>query len=74
MRTTKSKWLIAAATVVLSVAAFEPAAARSYCAHYTDGGTNCGFRTMAQCLAAVSGAGGSCSINPRSVARRARHY
>ncbi|MBI3704376.1 MAG: DUF3551 domain-containing protein [Rhizobiales bacterium] len=38
-----------------------------WCALYKDGGggaTNCGFVTVAQCRAAISGAGGMCYENP----------
>ena len=37
-----------------------------WCAEYNEGAgaTNCGFATFQQCLAAVSGIGGSCSPNP----------
>ena len=46
----------------------KPAEARSggWCASYNmDGGaTNCGFATFQQCMAAVSGVGGSCSPSP----------
>jgi hypothetical protein len=37
-----------------------------WCAAYSGdggGGTNCGFITYAQCMATVSGIGGSCEIN-----------
>lgn len=37
-----------------------------YCAVYSDGSTNCGFPTLASCRLAVSGAGGSCNVNPRA--------
>ena len=49
-------WLIAAA----------PAAADPYpwCAQYgRDGGRNCGFLTLQQCLDTVSGVGGGCERN-----------
>ena len=49
----------------------KPAEARDYpwCAYYNfgkDGGgaTNCGWATFEQCLATVSGIGGSCGPNP----------
>jgi tetratricopeptide (TPR) repeat protein len=32
-----------------------------WCAQYSYGATNCGFSTQSQCLATVSGVGGSCS-------------
>jgi len=37
-----------------------------WCAYYSGkegGGTNCGFTTFQQCLATVSGIGGSCNVN-----------
>jgi hypothetical protein len=39
---------------------FATPAAAQWCANYTRGGVNCGFRTYQQCMASVSGAGGSC--------------
>jgi hypothetical protein len=55
--------------VFVAVASFEaPAQARNggWCANYNMGGgaTNCGFATFQQCMAAVSGVGGSCSPSP----------
>jgi Domain of unknown function (DUF4399)/Protein of unknown function (DUF3551) len=43
-----------------------PAAAQSaWCAYYKGGsGTSCGFATFEQCLASVSGVGGTCGRNP----------
>jgi hypothetical protein len=47
-----------------------PAHAQIYypwCAHYgggMDGGNNCGFSTLEQCRASVSGVGGFCAQNP----------
>jgi hypothetical protein len=38
-----------------------------WCAVYSEstvGATNCGFSTLAQCRAAISGAGGGCYENP----------
>ena len=48
--------------------AVRPAAAIEYpwCAQYgamSDGGRNCGFSTLAQCMATVSGIGGDCQRN-----------
>ena len=40
---------------------------RPWCAYYNfkeGGATNCGWVTFEQCLAAVSGVGGSCGPNP----------
>ncbi len=50
----------------------KPAEAQDYpwCAYYNFGGgggggaTNCGWATFEQCLATVSGIGGSCGPNP----------
>jgi hypothetical protein len=47
----------------------KPAEAQNYpwCAYYNffhGGATNCGFSTFQQCLATVSGIGGSCGPNP----------
>jgi hypothetical protein len=61
---------IAAIGVFAAVVCFEkPAAAQNspWCAYYDlgeGGATNCGFATSQQCLAAVSGVGGSCGSNP----------
>jgi hypothetical protein len=54
-----------------------------WCAVYSGdggGGTNCGFLTIAQCRATVSGIGGFCAPNqffnpgrPRSARKPARH-
>ena len=42
-----------------------PAAADPYkwCAAYRNGGNNCGFTTIEQCRASVSGVGGTCEPN-----------
>lgn len=38
-----------------------------WCAYYKGGGgTSCGFTTFEQCLASVSGIGGTCNRNPRA--------
>jgi hypothetical protein len=40
----------------------------TWCAHYggRSGGTNCGFYSFSQCMAALSGNGGMCQRNPFS--------
>jgi Protein of unknown function (DUF3551) len=48
----------------------KPAEAQDYpwCAYYDffeGGATNCGFSTLQQCMATVSGIGGSCGANPQ---------
>lgn len=50
------------------------AAQASWCAAYFNGSNNCGFQTIEQCRAAVSGIGGACVQNysdPQPAARRA---
>jgi hypothetical protein len=61
--------LLATVSLLVAVSAFDGAAAQNYpwCARYAigqfDGGTNCGFVTLAQCQATVSGVGGYCTRN-----------
>ena len=67
---TKLAALMAAAT--LTVLANQPAQAREYpwCAHYggaDNDSVNCGFETVEQCRAAISGVGGYCQTNPRYI-------
>jgi hypothetical protein len=54
--------LLGPASLIASAAQAQAAAA--FCAYYYDGSTNCGFYTFHQCLASVSGVGGSCGPNP----------
>jgi len=68
---------LAAASALTS--APTPAYAREYpwCAQYSErvgGGRNCGFVTFQQCLATVSGAGGTCEPNPRYTDGRERRH
>jgi Protein of unknown function (DUF3551) len=66
---TKSGLTLFAIVFLASLAASgRPAAAIEYpwCAQYGgmgDGGRNCGFSTLAQCMATVSGIGGVCERN-----------
>jgi hypothetical protein len=51
------------------------AQAAPWCAQYGGrggGGTNCGFYSFAQCMAAVSGTGGFCTRNQLENPRRGR--
>jgi hypothetical protein len=51
----------------LSIAQSAEAQNYPWCAYYNfgfGGATNCGFVTFQQCLATVSGVGGSCGHNP----------
>ena len=57
------------AAILLPLALAAPTQAQIYpwCAVYSGGmggGTNCGFSTLAQCRATVSGIGGFCDPNP----------
>jgi Protein of unknown function (DUF3551) len=55
------------AAIMLGTLGATPAHAQgAWCAEYSgmDGGTNCGFYTLQQCRAAISGVGGTCSPNP----------
>ena len=53
------------AAVALVFAAGTYADAAAWCAYYDQSsGTNCGFYTIQQCQAAISGVGGYCAPNP----------
>jgi hypothetical protein len=53
------------AVVTLVFAANTHADAAAWCAYYDQSsGTNCGFHTIQQCQAAISGVGGYCAPNP----------
>ena len=62
-------WPAPIALAALAMAAFvQPATAIEdpWCAQYggvSDSGRNCGFSTLAQCMATVSGIGGGCEHN-----------
>ena len=60
--------------VALLLAAAAPAQAREYpwCARYDWTTSNCGFVSLQQCLATISGIGGRCEPNPRYVPERRR--
>jgi hypothetical protein len=94
MRTFLAAVLGALAAVLLAVFALVLASSASgtasaaepyrYCAYYAGkvSGTNCGFSTFEQCMAAISGNGGFCDVNPFYYGGRApgpgpvvvRHY
>ena len=65
--------LLAAVAIAMLVSMIaNPAQAREYpwCAHYggaDNDSTNCGFSTIEQCRAAISGVGGFCQTNPRYI-------
>ena len=61
-----SKIPVIAATLATLLISTVGAHAAPWCAQYGGrggGGTNCGFYSFAQCMAAVSGNGGFCSRN-----------
>jgi len=59
---------IALAAAALAVLPFTSVGAQAqyapWCLYDVSGRTNCGFQTYAQCQAALSGIGGTCSPNP----------
>jgi len=68
MRAIASFILSVAAAVGLAACISTPASAASdpyrWCAQYgPDGGRNCGFITLEQCLDTISGVGGGCELN-----------
>jgi hypothetical protein len=56
--------LVAATLTALPLTSIDARAAGSWCAYDNDGGTNCGFYSYAQCMADISGIGGTCGPNP----------
>ena len=66
IKTFVSATLLALAFVPASAQALEKYDPYPWCAVYGGrggGGTNCGFLTLEQCRATVSGIGGSCELN-----------
>ncbi len=61
--------LIAACLLALAARGDAQAA---YCASYFNGGTNCGFATLAQCLENVRGIGGQCGPAPGAASNERR--
>jgi hypothetical protein len=56
--------LAAAAMAVLSWTSIEARAEGPWCIYDVSGRTNCGFYSYEQCMASLSGIGGSCLRNP----------
>ena len=58
--------LLALAAIVVGASATPASAAISYpwCARYSTSGGECSFNTYEQCMATLSGIGGSCVDNP----------
>ena len=59
---------------VLSITGTGARADGSWCAYDVRGGTNCGFHSYAQCMANISGIGGSCTPNPNYAGSGRRRY
>lgn len=76
MRILIVRGVLARGVLALGVLALAPvidarpsAAQGAWCAYYNGhggGGTNCGFYTLQQCRASVSGVGGTCGPDPWS--------
>jgi Protein of unknown function (DUF3551) len=70
--------LVAAAMTVLPLTTIDARADGPWCAYDVRGGTNCGFHSYAQCMANISGIGGTCAPNPafqgNNRGRRQRDY
>jgi hypothetical protein len=56
-----NKVVIALSTAIFAAAFAAPATAARYCGSMTTGGKNCGFYSLKQCAATVSGVGGFCA-------------
>jgi hypothetical protein len=56
--------LVAATITVLAFTSIDARADGPWCAYDVRGGTNCGFYSYAQCMANISGIGGTCARNP----------
>jgi hypothetical protein len=69
--------MIAAITLAALSISSNLAQAKEYkwCAYYGlfgSAATNCGFDTLAQCRATISGIGGTCQVNPAYAGRTGR--
>jgi hypothetical protein len=60
---------VLAATLVITPSPTQ-AQYHAWCARYDPSTWNCGFSTLAQCLATISGVGGRCVPNPHYQPRR----
>jgi hypothetical protein len=58
--------LVVAALAALPLTSVGARAEGTWCAYDTKGTTNCGFYSYAQCMATLSGLGGSCVPNPNN--------
>jgi hypothetical protein len=60
-------FVLGALAVIICIEKSAEAQSYPWCAYYNlgfGGATNCGFVTLQQCQAAISGVGGSCGANP----------
>jgi hypothetical protein len=56
--------LAGAVSAAMTLMQVEARAEGPWCARDSDGCTSCAYQTRAQCVASVSGTGGSCERNP----------
>jgi Protein of unknown function (DUF3551) len=63
MRSTLAALAVAAAGLLTSAGAANAEITYPWCAQYQRDGRNCGFSTLEQCRATVSGNGGYCEAN-----------
>ena len=61
--------LIVTALAVVPLTSGPSRADGSWCANYVKGSSNCGFHSYEQCMANISGIGGSCQPNPAYTAQ-----
>lgn len=79
MRTMTALACAALALIALTAPASEAAAqnyiySTQYCSRAYDGGMDCSYFTLPQCLAAVSATGGDCAVNPRYAGEQAPRH
>ena len=68
--------VLVAALAAVPLTSIDARADAPWCAYDNDGGTNCGFYSHAQCMADISGIGGTCGRNPNyqgNAQRRSRY-
>jgi hypothetical protein len=63
MRNRLAIFALSAVGLLMSAAPSNAEITYPWCAEYSRGGRNCGFTTLEQCRAALSGNGGSCQTN-----------
>jgi hypothetical protein len=69
---TSVKFVLACGAITAAALACDPASAAnawggSFCLSYRDGGTDCGFTSLAQCQASASGTDAGCYAAPQAL-------